>query len=166
MQVKHCGFMSKKQINAIINKLPKRYRQLDCTIYAFKNKFQIMLYKIFHPHLYIEKGKLSKGTYNHMDNSIFLFAYKLKCNKNYLILNEAFILLHELRHCYQSRYFKRYKKADENYINCSEDENINKKYSNQWIEKDARRFSEEIMLKYKKEINSILNTKDDWQIYP
>lgn len=161
-----------KEISDCINLLNKKYRNLNCKVFIIENKFKFLLKNILN-FLFLDTpiGKNFKealdghifGSHFQDENKIEIYAFNYKNQQmEEKKLNILYCILHEVRHNYQKEYFKiKFPKSSQNYINPHENQ---KKYLNQWIEKDANGFAKHTMKKFKKEISKILNISEDWDL--
>lgn len=147
--------IKKREIEEFIKLLPSRYRELDVKVEVYGSRLHLEISQLINGR---KKSLLSLADFNPVENSIRVFTYMFIKDKYYKIrIFES--LLHELRHKYQSIYFKeKFETEAANYINSGEG------YSEQWIERDANKFARRTMNLYKNKINEIISFDEDWII--
>lgn len=164
----HSKYVTREQINSILDLLHNDYKRLSTNIHIYGNKFRLFANLSQFIGLLGITGKNTCGLQN--GENIYVFCYNLKrwleksnesdkhiikdCTK----LTTISTMFHELRHVYQMYYkYDKYMNDTLNYIGV-----IGKGYGSQWVERDANKFAQRMMNKYNKEINNILGINFEW----
>lgn len=132
---------SNKQLQAIINLLPKDYQELEFSLVLLHNKFEIIkninLENIFNFKKIYQKLILGTSCYKHKKIYIYCNNFDL-VKSEYVNISKLRIIhciLHEIRHFYQYKYMKNI--LDKHWV----------KYDERKQEKDADEFASEFMNK-------------------
>lgn len=159
--------ITSKEITEVLNLLHKDYSDLGMTISIYSKKYQVLLDRLNPYKLYINKhvaNQAMNGTIvgNHREGliSVFPFNYSVKGgsyeSKNSVRKLIALgVIIHEIRHAYQRKH------KVEKYTS----EKLNGHgYDTQWVERDANKFTQRFMNRYRNKINEILKINNlNWE---
>lgn len=154
------------QIHALLGLLHKDYRDLGMTISVYGSLDDVISDRNGTMERYMHKTNLEgvfSGEYGgyHQEGFIFLYPFNHQVRNSKLEdgvrkLFFVFDLMHEVRHAYQRIYFSSRRKKE--YVEAG-----NAGYHSQWVERDANKFAQRFMEKYKEYIDAILGIPFVWR---